>query len=600
MGLKMTKRSLSISRKHLKPPVWFCRALLLVVALLALTTLLLLGFDQNNQPKLLDVASSLFGTKTDVQYSGSPVDTNEILPDVPALIEAIRKATERAGGDADFQEADRERWHKRNPCKSRTELEPFYTRRRFVKHVSPNPKWEIVLSEYEKLHRTCIRKVGFNVDEYFLVRNHSTGCKFVVAGGPIWAGLGNKVLPTIAVLVYAVLTQRVLLVPNASLLPKLICEPFEGSSWGIDTKERYTPVETHENLWTPYKEFEEMVDMVSSGKIDVGSNGTKIYGVRAANWCQPVARFFCDVEQAFYNQIPWIYFTSCVNFLPKLFAIPAFRPVLEDLFPDNMATIHLVRSIMKPSDSVWERVVNVDKMYLKSADRRLGVQIRYRESKPQFERYHDMVNRNVLGCALRSGILPSVNGSTNLFSLPPRITLNGDSDVDSSHPLPTKITSVFITSLFSSLRDHLSNLYHRNPPKSGDVVGIYQLSQGAIQGFGLEEDTQALSEILCLSFSDDLFVTPLSTFGGLAQAYGALTPYFIEYRDDSTLPPCERGQTMDPCYQDPQKTYTCPHDPDLDGRVISDVIPYIVDCPVIDVPNGLQMMTRDLTDRIPS
>jgi len=227
---------------------------------------------------------------------------------------------------------------------------------------------------------------------------------------------------------------------------------------------------------------------------------------------------------------------------------------------------------MHPTDSVWTRVKSVDRMYLEHADRRAGVQIRYRDVIPQFQKIHDRVNAKVLECGWSHGILPLVSNATAKSSL---------------------ARTVFVTSLFPDLRDLLSDLYHRNPPPSGDVVGVYQLSHGEVQRFGLEEDVQALSEVMCLSFSDDLVVTPISTFGEMAQAYGALKPYYLEYREDSSLPPCERSFSTEPCHQDPAANYTCPHDASLDGKVITDVVSAIRACPVIDTPRGMQLVTLD-------
>lgn len=556
---RMNSRRTSFPRKR---RACSCGLVILVCAL-GLTTLLLFGLEHNHI-RFLSHMSGIYP-----QDGASRKAREYQISNVPELIKAIKQATARVQ-PSEFSELDRAAWKKKHPCKSRTELEPFYTRRKFVKHVKANHKWAAVLREYTKLHRACLQKIDFNATKYFLAKNDSSGCQFVVAGAPGWAGLGNKVLPTLAVLLYAVLTQRILLVPASKLLPDIMCEPFEGSAWGIDPENQFTPSEEHEDMWRPFSEFETLIDTSIAQRT---LNPKEIYGVRVAHWCQPVPRFYCNMEQAFLQtEVPWIYFSSCIHFMPKLFAIPAFQPVLEDLFPDRMATTHMIRTVMLPADAVWTRVKSVDRMYLEHADRRVGVQIRYRDVEPQFQKIHDKVNANVLQCAWRHGILPLVNKTTA--------------------PSRTK-SSVFVASLFPDLRDLLSDLYHRNPPRSGDAVGIYQLSHGAIQKFGLEEDTQALSEVLCLSFSDDLLVTPISTFGEMAQAYGALKPYYLEYRNDSGLPPCERGFTTEPCHQDPAMNYTCPHDARVDGKPITALVSSVRVCPAIDTASGLQLVTRD-------
>lgn len=565
-----TTRRLSFPRKG---PRRACTCgILVIVCALGLTTLLLFGLEHNHI-RFLSHMSGIYS-----QDAASRKAREYQIATVPELIEAIQEATARAQ-PGEFSDLDREAWHKEHPCKSRTELEPYYKRRKFVKHVNANRKWAKVLREYAKLHRACLQKMDFNATRYFLERNESSGCKFAVAGGPGWAGLGNKVLPTLAVLLYAVLTQRVLFVPSVKLLPEIMCEPFEGSLWGIDPDMQFTPSEEHEDKWTPFSAVEELVDASVAHGYFYG-NPKNLYAVRAVNWCQPVPRFYCDMEQAFLqSDVPWIYFSSCIHFMPKLFAIPAFQPVLDELFPDRMATTHMIRSVMNPSDLVWTRVKSVDRMYLEHADRRVGIQIRYRDVLPQFQKIHNLVNFKVLQCGWSHGILPLVKNTTNPSSL---------------------ATTVFVTSLFPDLRDLLSDIYHRNPPPSGDVVGVYQLSHADVQRFGLEEDVQALSEVMCLSFSDDLMITPISTFGEMAQAYGALKPYYLEYRNDSSLPPCERGFSTEPCHQDAAANYTCPHDPGVDGKPIVDLVSAVRACPVIDTPRGMQLVTRDAVTTGPS
>lgn len=135
---------------------------------------------------------------------------------------------------------------------------------------------------------------------------------------------------------------------------------------------------------------------------------TAIYALIANDfWCHPGGRFFCDTEQGYLGHIPWIYINGCLYYLPKLFAIPSFRPVLEELFPDRMALTHLVRSSMLPSDEVWRRIEQIHSAYLKDANRRFGIQVRYRYGDDDFNRMHTLINERVLKCALDNNILPS-------------------------------------------------------------------------------------------------------------------------------------------------------------------------------------------------
>ncbi|CAK9260575.1 unnamed protein product [Sphagnum jensenii] len=620
----MARKPLSMAKKVLPGRISCCAAFTLVSALGLVSFLLLCTFvSVGDYIPRVQLGTSIYPHFL-IGEDGvleEPFPEAPIL-DAPSLIEAIRKATTEALNgepEVEFSEAERKEWQEKNKCSSRVGLEPLYKRRKFVRHVERNAKWDAILQEYTKLHRTCIQKYGDDLTNIFLSKNSTPGCKFVVAGGPWWAGLGNKILPTVAVLLYAVLTQRVLLVTRASLLPEIICEPFEGSSWRVDPGERFTPVETHDNLWTSPEKFEQELDSVSTGLNWAYHHKSSLFAVRVAGWCHPVKRFFCDREQRIYTKVPWQYFTSCLYFLPKLFAIPMFRTVLEDIFPDRMAVTHLVRSTMLPSDTVWKRVLQTNRMYLEPADRRVGIQIRYRNGETQFNQLHTTINTKFMQCAWKNGILPDVNnpkpttlvqsrvsttvGSRSVVDDVDNQAINNTSTTNSntavSHELRPAAISILVTSLFPDLHDHLTDLYNRNPPLSGEVIGVVQLTRSSVQGSGVEEDNQALAEVISLSLSDHLFVSPLSTFGGLAQAYGALTPWFLEFRDNSNLYPCTRGHTVDPCYQDPDFSYFCPHDRskfNFTGRNFTDIVPYIQKCPSIDTPNGLQLVTTPLED----
>ncbi len=98
--------------------------------------------------------------------------------------------------------------------------------------MDPNPQWDLVLEEYTALHRTCMRSIG-NITEYFLSGATTSSCKFLIMEIR-GVGLGNKVVLLISAMLYAVLTQRVILLNGESLLPWTMCEPFVGSYWLLE------------------------------------------------------------------------------------------------------------------------------------------------------------------------------------------------------------------------------------------------------------------------------------------------------------------------------------------------------------------------------
>ena len=100
--------------------------------------------------------------------------------------------------------------------------------------MDPNPEWELVLKEYSALHRTCMKSIR-NVTEYFLSGATTSSCKFLIMEIE-GVGLGNKVALLISGMLYAILTQRVILLNTNSLMPSTMCEPFLGSSWLLDVQ----------------------------------------------------------------------------------------------------------------------------------------------------------------------------------------------------------------------------------------------------------------------------------------------------------------------------------------------------------------------------
>ncbi|KAG6548737.1 hypothetical protein Mapa_009747 [Marchantia paleacea] len=526
----------------------------------------------------------------------------ELQSEVLKLVSAIKEATRVAAGGRkpSFSDDETDAWHAENPCRSRRELLPKYARRKHVQDVPPNRQWDVVLREYSKLHRTCLQTSG-NLTHYFMSKSTSNGCKFLIADVMGGSGLGNKILVVLSNILYAVLTQRVVLVPTDTLLSFVFCEPFEGSSWRVDNSTIPYPPMSHPSLWQPpqyfYEEFDrsmrESVDSSSSSReaatgsrpyaSAVTSQGLRKPWILDDQW-HPRDRFFCSQEQEQYREIPWLYMTGCLYTLPNLFAIGSFRPTLEALFPDRMALTHLLRSVMLPGDTVWDRSIRLDDAYLAHADRRVGIQVRYKDGTPHYRKMNELYNDRITKCALENGILPNVD-----FSIDNRLD---DSHVAEVLRPKRNVVMVFIACLYTGLHDHLTRLYLRHPSERGESVGLVQVTHEDRQEFGVEVDRQALAEVMCLSFSDDLFVTPISTYGGVAQAYGALNPWFIEIRPNVDKP-CTRGVSVDICYQGGLEKYTCPYDAEVNGQPISHVVPYLKKCiPEDYARGGVQLITN--------
>ncbi|KAL2622141.1 hypothetical protein R1flu_002346 [Riccia fluitans] len=520
---------------------------------------------------------------------------------VEELISRLRNASQAASGGEnfliDFSEEERERWIRINSCKCRSELKAMYKRRKWINDVEEvNGLWDTVLEEYSKLHRICLRRVGRqNLRRFFENRKTIKGCKFAIADYSTGGGLGNKILSLTNTILYAILTQRVVLVPSSTLLPELMCEPFVGSSWLLDSKE--FPIPPWDSsvqfrpIWKNHYEVYEELDKTPGASAENFQKHPPVSSIYASTMeesqYQPDSRFFCDIEQEIFKSVTWLYFTGCLYSIPKLFAIPAFRAILEELFPSRRVLTRVLRSVMLPNDFIWDRIVAADTKHLKNADRRVGLQIRYRLNQAEFSEKNSLVNQRILKCGSKYNFLPALADRNT--------TLQSHEEAK-----PSKFElKVFVASMFPGFVDFANESYVPHPKMNGEEVTLVQLSQVRTQLYGLDVDRQSLIEIFLLSFSDYLVVTPRSTFGGLAQAYGNLIPWFLEFRNDEPgtveRAPCQQAQTVDVCYQEADQVYSCPYDPSVDQKQISDVVPYIQRCLKIDALDGLQLITKDTT-----
>ncbi|CAM6127784.1 unnamed protein product [Calypogeia fissa] len=503
------------------------------------------------------------------QYSSSQGmhhDSPKTPPEVQELLAKLRETARLAadGHDDDYILTAEERaaWHEQNPCQSRSQMPAIHAARKHVKHISSNPMWDQVLDEYSKLHRICMKKVG-NVSELFINKSNGPvpGCKFVIGGGT--SGLGNKILATASALLYAIVSQRVFLVSSWMTFGTIFCEPFVGSSWLLDSDTFPMPLGgIYNNTWEDGPVFREkflhiLQELSEEGQqrgnySDLQSRTSPplvdaVVVVPAGSWLGvPEKWFFCNTEQTFLAEVPWMYYSGNIYSIPDLYGSAPFGSTLQALFPDRMVFTHLLRSTFLPSDDVWTRFKHLNNVYFQNVDRRVGIQLRF------FYNSHSIMtgvmNDRILNCALNNGILPRLNetiaeqqSNTSLVSAP--------------------ITTVFIASLHSELHDHLSEFYLRRPTVTGEEVGVVQITIRQEQRIGTEEDSEALVEMLLLSVSDSLMVSPTSTFGGVGQAYGGLTSWIMRSTPESDGVDCERSQTVDPCEQNIVLGYDCPFDP---------------------------------------
>jgi xyloglucan fucosyltransferase len=487
------------------------------------------------------------------------------------LRETIRLAAHSAD-EYNISAAESKAWHEKNPCDSRQELPAMYAARKRVEDIAPNPLWAQIFHEYSNLHRVCLKRVTDLTDTFYNKANVTIpGCKFAIADGQF--GLGNKLLVTVSSLLYAILTQRVLLMHHYMTLKSVLCEPFVGSSWIIPDDNFPLPLEWDRKTWTdPHVFVQKVKDSLnenghtaslsdefvaeSAEKKPPLLDSVIVTGIWSGMPWMPQKWFYCKTEQKYLSEIPWLYLSGCIYTIPELFDSPAFGTTLQSLFPDGVVATRLLRSALLPSTSVWGRFKHLNHLYFQNADRRVGIQLRLFDGTQ--DSVHQKINDRVMSCVLNNKILPDVNWTDNDFTST-RTGASAAVRTEASAP----VTVVYIASLYTELKNHMSELYLKQPTVTGEAVSLVQITNRQWQASGEEEDRQALVEILLLSVSDMVLVTPVSTFGGMAHVYGGLVPWFIRSFDDDWAAPCEQGQTTDTCEQTGSLGYQCPNDPSI-------------------------------------
>lgn len=233
------------------------------------------------------------------------------------------------------------------------------------------------LGNYEKLHKRC----GPNTKSYKkslkqLNSDHtvgSTDCKYIVWVS--FSGLGNRILTLASAFLYALLTDRVLLVDGGKDNADLFCEPFPGTSWLLPLDfpiiNNFSQLDQHSAHCYG--------NMLKNNVINASSESipSYLYLHLAHDYGDHDKMFFCDEDQAFLGRVPWLVMKTNNYFVPSLFLIPGFENELSRLFPEKETVFHhLGRYLFHPSNHVWGLITRYYQSYLAQADERIGIQIR--------------------------------------------------------------------------------------------------------------------------------------------------------------------------------------------------------------------------------
>ncbi|XP_024542443.1 probable fucosyltransferase 9 [Selaginella moellendorffii] len=406
------------------------------------------------------------------------------------------------------------------------------------------------LREYEELHARCAGEADKSPPS-----PSDPPCQFVVAVG--YMGLGNKMISLVATFIYALLTNRVLLIAAAENMDRLFCEPFPQSSWLLPKSKMDLLYSLNDSF-----RFGSVVKAFGSGECN--TSGVKYPGtvlVRITHeYDRDDTKFFCEEQQdVIRSQVPWVFVRSNVFYVPSLYYVPSFKSEMERLFPGEDAIFHhATRYLLHPSNSVWKRTTRFYDSYLAHAETLVGIQMR---APPGFEGVRKNYAREVLQCAVENRVLPNVTqeepeilGETSEINHK-NITLEDQSQALTSKKSSNSSSSsgrsiaVLVTSLNQAHLEALRATYLNAATEGGIRVSIHQPSHEEHQKTGeTHHDEKALMEIFLLSLADTLITSPLSTFGYAAQGLAHLRPWLMWIQPNPEHPVCTRVFASDPCF----------------------------------------------------
>lgn len=435
------------------------------------------------------------------------------------------------------------------------------------------------LRRYESLHRLC----GPGTPAYAraVVRLHASmngsdpstdsECSYLV-----WtptAGLGNQILSITSAFLYALLTDRALLLQSrGDDLDDLFCEPFPGSTWLLPRHNKDDDPAGGYPIGVP----ESLGSVLARGSAPGSpSSAPRMYVHLRHDYKAHDRLFFCDDVQAQLRGVPWLVTMADNYFAPGLFLVPRFEAELARMFPRRDAVFHhLGRYLFHPSNTVWGMVTRYNDAFFREAhDERVGVQVRMFKWAPISV---DELYGQILSCVHRENILPGI------------ISASRASNATAAEPAEAKRKAVVFASLYSEFSERLRDLYTAHGAAGGEAVGVFQPTSLGAQHFkDRAQNQKALAEMTLLSFADEAVTTAASTFGYVSQGLAGRRPWVLARPDHGKAPPgaaCRLAPTIEPCFHAPPN-YDCRAKARGDsGKTVR----YLRHCE--DFPQGVQLV----------
>lgn len=399
-------------------------------------------------------------------------------------------------------------------CWSRTERKLYH---RANKRQSSTAFVERV-REYTEMHARCTNPVK-DWNAFYL--NHSAGlegrtdlsdCYYLLWMPPTYAGLGNRLLSLVSTFVYALLTNRAILLGPSTAVAQLLCNPFHESSWFISSSGFRT---MYFNIlkWQP--KVGAFADRVEQGtKWDKKA----AYADLRFRYTEQDWRFFCEDEQRRVKEAKFVGLHTDEYTVPGYYLVPTFESALKKLFPDGLVFMHTGRYLLHPVNFLWSRITRTHHAYLARHQRLVGIQVR------TFYRKDGDTDERVVRCAVNvSRYLPHLMPTSTWISL----LTHPDNRMAAMlrNPFPRSI-AVFVTSLSHHHFEALRSSYADNEALDGSIVAVHSEGHEGAEAVGqLAQYERAILEMWLLSFSDQLIVSDLSSFGYIPSALSGLKPF---------------------------------------------------------------------------
>lgn len=423
-------------------------------------------------------------------------------------------------------------------CQSKYQQHCF--RKNTTPKFFPPPKFLSVLRDYEAYHERCTR--GFNLTALAIEGRAPENCKFL-----IWKsmdGMGNQLISLVSAFIYALLTNRAMLIATDSHIHQYLCNPFPLSSWLLP--EGFREADLHTKADRLFVYLDSIAQHENQSSCSVRNNLT--------NWIAKAPRhlqvyivccdafrdnqFFCPTVQKLLTGVNWMFYQSHEYTVPALYFVPEFRQLLNNWFPEKQVFMHGARYLLNPENRLWLHITDLYRSHMDGADKKVGIQVRSWKGN-----YLPSVSKQILRCGLDEKLLQRPNQEDNSSQ--------------------NTTTSVMVASLRAEYYHNLAAEFSKKNSSSASV-NVFTASQEGSQKTGSKDhDEKAITDIWLLSFSDDLVVTPISTFGTSASGLAGIIPLvFKNYEEDKVQEAaCERTNVAGPCFMDHPRYQPCDLDP---------------------------------------